>query len=236
MPCDRSRLRTLRRISALVAVLAAVPLPAQDTAAVAPRPPLGAWLDTTTLRAALTDVRPHGETHRASRLFTVRIDANGVPQDPEESAPGPMPAAWRDTVLALLRSAQRPIPHRGPAASVFLLIESGPEARVEETSVDLRRAALANLGVLTRRLEREASDLRANLDSLDGLTLPVRVHLTVSPEGVVEQARITLSSGWDVVDAAALRIVSATRFVPSAIEGIPVRSRVILPLRFVFPE
>ncbi len=240
MLCVRPHLCTLRRAFArgivLAVVLVTVPLSAQDSATVAPRPALGTWLDTTALRAALMAVRPHGGTHRATRLFLAGFDSAGVPTAPREAAPGPMPAIWRDTVLALLRAAQRPIPHRGPGASVYLFVESGPDARVEETTVDLRRAALANVGILTRRLEREASDLRSNLDSLDGLTLPVRVHLTVSPEGVVEQSRIILSSGWAVVDAAALRIVSATRFVPSHIEGVPVRSNVILPLRFVFPE
>lgn len=220
------------------------PLGAQDTTAAPPtfpvpappRPGLGAILDTAALRAGLADVARLDDERRLARLIRVSWDTSGVPQRPALMVHGWAPDVWSDTVTALVRGALRPIAPSAFRITRYLLIETGPAARVEETQPDVAYARVENVGRLTRALERAASDIVANDDGLVGRTLPVRLTMTITAEGSVEDVRVVLSSGRQDVDAAATRLVSATRFVPQRVDGEVTPSRVTQPLRFVFPE
>jgi len=146
------------------------------------------------------------------------------------------PAPWSDTVTALVRGALRPIAPTAFRTIRYLLIQTGPAALVEETEVEVVRAKVANLGRLTRALEQAATEIVGDDDALVGRTLPVRLTMIITAEGLVEDVRVSLSAGRPDVDAAAIRLVSRTLFVPQRVDGEATPARVTLPLRFVFPE
>jgi TonB family protein len=220
------------------------PLRAQDTVPAPPtlpipapvRPTLGTILDTASLRAGLRAVAPLEDERRLARLIRVSWDTSGAPQRPVVMVHGWAPGTWSDTVTALVRGALRPIAASALRTTRYLLIETGPAARVEELQPEVTYARVANLGPLNRALNEAASDIVANDDGLVGRTLPVRLTMTITAEGSVEDLRVVLSSGREDVDAAAMKLVSATRFVPQRVDGEDTPSRVTLPLRFVFPE
>lgn len=222
----------------------ASPLGAQDSVPVPPtfpvpapaRPALRTVLDTASLRAALADVAPLDDPRRAARLVQVWWDTTGAPLRPALMVDGWAPAPWSDTVTALVRGALRPVAPAAFRTIRYLLIQTGSAARVEETEVELVRAKVANLGRLTRALEQAATDIVRDDDALVGRTLPVRLTMIITAEGLVEEVRVSLSSGRQDVDAAAIRLVSRTLFVPQTVDGEATPARVTLPLRFVFPE
>lgn len=208
----------------------AVPVPAPV------RPPLATVLDTARLRAALADVAPLEDARRSARLVQVGWDTTGAPLRPAIVVAGWAPGTWSDTVTALVRTALRPIAPARFRSVRYLLIETGPAARVDETEPDVSRARVESLGRLTRALEQAATDIVGDDDALVGRTLPVRLTMLITAEGLVEDVRVSLSSGRQDVDAAAIRLVSRTLFVPQRVDGEATPARVTLPLRFVFPE
>ena len=113
-----------------------------------------------------------------------------------------------------------------------------PTMRPEPDSLPKPEVAptISNLPIIRRRLEAAASSL-ANADaSLVGAERAVSVRLIIGIDGSIESALVALSSGNPEIDSAGLRIVRAARFTPGIAAGTPVRSVVILPLRFVFPD
>lgn len=60
----------------------------------------------------------------------------------------------------------------------------------------------------------------------------VRLLVSVNEQGQVDEITITQSSGWPMLDAAALKTVRRWRFVPAMRTGIPITDKVIVPVRF----
>jgi protein TonB len=61
----------------------------------------------------------------------------------------------------------------------------------------------------------------------------VRVQVGVGRDGSVTDATVLSTSGHQELDAAALEAVRAWRFQPARLRGVPVVSRVVVPIRFV---
>ncbi len=68
-----------------------------------------------------------------------------------------------------------------------------------------------------------------------GIEGTVRILAVISPSGRVE-AEVKESSGFPLLDRAALDSVLKTEFAPATVDGIPVRSSVLIPLRFILSE
>ncbi len=64
----------------------------------------------------------------------------------------------------------------------------------------------------------------------------VRLEVEVSESGLVANIRIKRSSGYEVLDRSALQTVKGWRFIPARIAGVPVRSKVIIPVTFKLNE
>jgi TonB family protein len=212
------------------------PAPARTSPRLPPLPAIDTWLDTAALRAGLADVPSHGDPRRAMHIVWVSWDSAGAPRVSTVAAGPAVSAAWSDTVVALLRAHLRPIAAEAPSRGTHLFIESGPEARVEVTEVTQTTVRVAEPGRLQALLGREVQRLLSVDPTLTGSTYRVRVTGTVSTDGLMESPTILVSSGEATLDELALRIVRRTRFVVATIEGIPVRSRAVLPIAFVFPE
>jgi TonB family protein len=63
-----------------------------------------------------------------------------------------------------------------------------------------------------------------------------RIWASVSAQGRVLQVRIETSSGYAVLDRAALQAVRNWRFKPAKVEGKSVAGTIVLPIRFQIPE
>lgn len=60
----------------------------------------------------------------------------------------------------------------------------------------------------------------------------VRLRLGINAEGAVESAEILVSTGFKLLDAAAVKAVKAARFIPARSEGKPVFSTAEIKLEF----
>lgn len=110
-----------------------------------------------------------------------------------------------------------------------------PPAPADSLAVD-ETARLANLPALRSRLQSAATEL-VNLDeTLIGTERTVRLRVHIAADGSVDTAFVQQSSSHAAVDSAALRIVRSARFSPGRSGGVAVRSTVVLPLRFIFPD
>lgn len=109
-----------------------------------------------------------------------------------------------------------------------------------EPQLDDSLAAEALAGVSVDEMPRAASDnpppeyppeaVRA------GLTGRVVLEVEISADGRVGRARVAVSSGQAVLDAAALRSIKRWRFSPARRGGEPVAYTVRVPLRFSLRE
>ncbi len=109
------------------------------------------------------------------------------------------------------------------------------QAPVDSLAADVP-PSLTNLPALRSRLQSAAATLVNQDETLIGTERAVRVRVIVAADGSMETAFIEQSSSNVAVDAAALRIVRTARFTPGRTAGVAVRSAVVLPLRFVFPD
>ena len=200
-----------------------------------PPPPLAEYADTAALRAALA-LRPAlADTGRAARIVIASFDTLGQVASVRPLVMPAMPPSVRDALLPLVKAHLRPIAPRPLGWETHLLLWTGAEARVEETTVTRRNAQLADRGQLTRRLQREVDRLLDMHDSLSA-ELTVRLRLDITTEGLVDSITVLRSSGLAAADEAAIRVVRPSLFTPAVIEGHVVRTSVILPIRFVFPD
>ena len=120
--------------------------------------------------------------------------------------------------------AQEVAPSRATEAAA----DSVPKPEVAPT--------ISNMPAIRRRLEAAATTLVNTDESLIGTERSVRVRVIVGVDGAIESLFIEQSSANAAVDAAALRIVRTARFTAGRTAGVAVRSAVVLPLRFVFPD
>lgn len=65
-----------------------------------------------------------------------------------------------------------------------------------------------------------------------GLAGTVVLHLEIGDDGRTRQARVARSSGYDVLDAAALEAARSWRFEPARRAGVAIAAVVEAPVRF----
>lgn len=95
---------------------------------------------------------------------------------------------------------------------------------------------ISNMPSIRRRLEAAATSLVSADEALIGTERSVRVRIIVAADGRIDSTAVQQSSGNTSVDSTALTIVRTARFTPGSTAGVPMRSVVVLPLRFVFPD
>jgi TonB family protein len=200
-----------------------------------PDPVISEYLDTAAVRSALASRPALTDERRGARIVTVAFDSLGRVANVRALLPQLMPAGDREALAALVKPHLRDIAARPRGWETHLLLGTGPEAGVEETAITRRNAELADRGQLTRRLEREAARLIETEPALPS-QLTVRLRLEIDEDGLVAAQTILASSGRPAVDEAAVRVVRPSRFTPAIIEGVTVRTLVVLPIRFVFPD
>lgn len=201
-----------------------------------PDPTIDQYLDTAAVRRALAARAPFTDARRAARILTVSYDSLGAVAAVTAPVAALIPQPSRDSLVAIVRAHARPIAPRPRGWQTHLLLSAGDSAKVEETALASTSAEVANRPGLVRALEYVAQDLVRDDPSLVGRTLAVRLRLVLTSDGAVESHTMLISSGDTRIDEAAVRLVRRTPFRAAIIEGEPVGSIVVLPLRFVFPE
>ena len=236
---SRAPLVRLLWLVLLAASLASLPTPmaAQVRVLVAPSPPVPTvptLLDSAALHAALARLPGMRAEKRVAHVFRIAFDSTGAPKPPVAVVPAAMPAAYREAVAPLLTAALRPIAPRLGGWETLLLVEAGAAPRIEFVELPQRSPSVANLAVLGDHLYEAAQRMMRADGTLAGTQASVRLSLRVGEDGRAADPRIASSSGIPKVDEAALGAVPTMRFRPALIDGEPVPSRVVLPVRFVF--
>ena len=202
----------------------------------APAPPLDAILDTAALRTALAALPSNADAPRAMRMMTIAYDSAGTPLPPRPTVPTQMPAAMRDTLVALLTALVRPTASRGAPWDSDIQFVTGAAARVERTTRVIRPASVSDVPRLRRRLQTVTERMMQEDESLVDTERAMRLRVSLTSEGLVSDVTVTVSSGRADIDAEAVKLVRQTLFVPLLVEGEPTATEVTLPLRFIFGE
>jgi protein TonB len=64
----------------------------------------------------------------------------------------------------------------------------------------------------------------------------VELRVTIAPDGTVAKLEIAVSSGYPVLDGAAYQAVRRWRFIPGSRLGVPVQSKLRVPVDFLPPD
>lgn len=79
-------------------------------------------------------------------------------------------------------------------------------------------------------LNRSSLTLQLQVDAAQGRVV---LRLLVLPRGTVDHVNVVVSSGFDVLDRAAVTAASIWRFTPATRDGEPIEAWVLIPVRFV---
>ena len=224
-----------------VALISVIPtfLPAQRPPrgfAVRITPRMHAFLDSISLHSALTALPASPAEKRTSRVFLIEFDSSGAPRPVVPAVPRVMPADYRDAVAPLIQAALRPIVPSRAGWRSLILVDAGAKPRIEEVRLAVQDPRVANPHALERVLFDHARRLVNEDTTLVGRTFRVHIAMQVDEDGVASTSGISLSSDIPAVDSTALVAVRVIRFHPGLIDDEPAPARVVLPIRFVFPE
>ncbi len=79
-------------------------------------------------------------------------------------------------------------------------------------------------------LNRSSLTPQLQVDAAQGRVV---LRLLVLPHGTVDRVNVVVSSGFDVLDRAAVTAASIWRFTPATRDGEPIEAWVVIPVRFV---
>jgi protein TonB len=125
----------------------------------------------------------------------------------------------------LVRGAAEPVKETGDGSSVV----PGKDATTLYSSASAQTRAKPNYLKNPAPTYPEA----ARRAGQEGLAL---LSVSVSRDGVPEEVEIRKSSGFYLLDEAAVRAVRKWKFQPAGVGGIPIASRVEIPIRFRLDE
>lgn len=185
--------------------------------------------------AALSRLPPPPDTTRRARAFYVHFDSTGRPDTVRTAFPLLLDSTFAARVGDALQTALRVGPPVQPF-NVMLIVNTGPDASLTPWVFAGRQPRVANLTVVSRRLQRAMRQLRERDTLLFGRQFTVDVKMIANVDGTATSASVMRSSGVPAVDSVALDVASAYRFSPGEVEGIPTPMWVWLPIDIVFPE
>ena len=234
MICSIFVRRALPALAAICATAAAAR--AQDFSGVGRDLRWSALLDSAALARAAAEL-PAGELPRnVPPIFVVTFDTTGAAWEVRPLSDR-VPASYAEPVMAALRANARPqAPFARPYA-VYVRVVTGPDARVDSPPLVESQPVLVNRREIAQALSRATGRHALRLASEPRRRYEVDVKFRIRADGTPEAASATVlhSSGDPGLDDEALGVVSAMRFRPATVEGVPVRVWVTLPIHFDFP-
>ncbi len=120
-------------------------------------------------------------------------------------------------------------------------VEDQPKPKTEEAK-PLKEEPMPQVlsspiqGALTKAVpdgQKNKAPQYPHLARLRGWEGTVHLNVRVSPEGRAESVKISISSGQKILDQAAVRAVRNWHFKPAHVAGMPVKSTIEIPVRFV---
>lgn len=108
-----------------------------------------------------------------------------------------------------------------------------PEDRIYDTGEVSRAPALLNRDEVTRSISRVYPPLLRD----SGVTGEVELWMVVETDGTVAPGQVeVVNASHPLFGEAAASVVPAMRFRPAALDGVPVRTRVTLPVTFLLED
>lgn len=140
--------------------------------------------------------------------------------DPEPEAPGPTPT---------------PTPKPKPSATPRPKPVSTPAPKPQATAKPQQKSQTAPTGQVVQarpNTPRNRPPAYPDTARRQGWEGRVMVRASVDPNGKVTAVSVAVSSGYGVLDQAALRAVKGWQFLPKSIGGTPTASIVEVPVNF----
>jgi TonB family protein len=223
-----------RRRAPVLAAFAALAVLAAPAAAQAPGaapsdtlPPVSLHLDSAAAVRALAAVPAPELPQGISPLFSLDFDTTGA-VDTVYGIFHQLPAAFTDTVVAILRAhARRQAPSPDPP-SVDFRVATGPGAAISATRVMIAVPQMTNRSEIGSWLDR----VLAGDPEAVGESLTVRLEFRILANGRVEQgsARVLPSTGDEGLNREMVGLAHQLRFRPAEVEGVPVHWSAVLPV------
>ena len=107
-------------------------------------------------------------------------------------------------------------------------VESGERERFDRFVASMIAPELLNPDEVERELRRTYPPMLREA----GIGGDVDVNLWLDEDGVIVRAEVARSSGYELLDRAALKVVETMRLTPAQNRGAPVRVIVAIPVRF----
>lgn len=218
------------------------PAPASAPARAAPQPDRHLAADRATDRAA-DEPGDHVTDHHAAKTETTVLD------DPAPTAPPVMAAVPAEpSTVALLQAPPPPPAKPAPPVKTAVTQPSAQQAlsRIDAADGKDSRSAPVRDGTETpadnaaHRGGTKGASPRGDNPKPEypfvarnrGYQGRVVLQVDVLPDGTAERVELASSSGYDSLDAAAVRTVRQWRFVPARRNGAPVAAAVTVPVLF----
>ncbi len=178
-------------------------------------------------------------------IAPARTAAPGAPAVvPEEAQPGPAVPETRGEAPAEASEQAAGLSQDGPAPSILLAspaasgmpatgaASGGGDGRVSTAATQGAGTADSSPGFVPphpRAAIRPAYPRSARRSGLEGV---VKVSALIGADGAVISVEISASSGHAILDNAALDSLRHASFAPAVKNGVPIASRIIIPIRF----
>ncbi len=177
---------------------------------------------------------PRGERPAAPVLSEASAPVADAPEiERSVQLPNQTLTASSDNRMAISQAAYTPAGFDDAPVSSYAARDASPEGEGEPSGMGRGGAAITRALPLYRENPAPGYPAIARLRGYQGVVL---VEAEILPDGQVGQVNLRKSSGYAILDRAALSAVKSWKFEPARKSGIPYTTRAELPIRFVLNE
>ncbi len=183
---------------------------------------------------AVHKAAPSGERPAAKGLSEASVPVSDRPEiERSVQPPNQMLAASSDNRIEISRAAYTPAGFDDEPVSSYAARDASTEGEGEPSGMGRGGAAITRALPLYRENPPPGYPAIARLRGYQGVVL---VEAEILPDGQVGQVNLRKSSGYAILDRAALSAVKSWKFEPARKSGIPYTTRAELPIKFVLND
>jgi TonB family protein len=192
--------------------------------------PIDMLVDSAALAQAVSAIPPPQLPAGIRPIFVLAFDSTGSVESVEPLF-DTIPPSYASPVAAALKAAARRQLSRDPAGAYWVRVVAGPTPLVDLPEVE-RTQPVGDMRALERSLRGLAMQFEVRPQTSGVATVGLMVTMRVLSDGSIEpgSVRLTRSSGVDWVDAEVLERVVKAKFRPAAVDGVPIKTWVTLPI------
>jgi TonB family protein len=224
-------------VSALLALaVSAAPAAARRTGAAPSHalPTVSLYLDSAAAVRALAALPVPELPEGTSPLFAVNFDATGA-VDAAYGLFDQLPAAFADSVAAILRAHARPqAPSDEPVRLHFFRVVTGPDAAISAAREFVVPPELSNRNGVARLLGEVLKRHRAKVGA--GARIVVKFRVLADGRVGPGSVRVIASTGDETLDRALVAVAYQCLFRPAEVERVRVNLMVAIPLLVQPPD